>query len=112
MLFRSLPSACLNLIAARACIELYQSPRGLVDGDAAFQMISSMSLRIEAKIDQYNAGQLRFLDNSNEAIQHPTVNLTTIPGNYELVHNMIEIGGIPYAGHVPNVLNSAFIPEQ
>lgn len=108
----TLPSACLRLVATRACIELYQAPRGLVDGDSAFQMINSMKLQIDAKLDQYNAGQLRFLDNSNEAIQHPTTNNITIPGNYNFVKNMLEIGGIPYANAVPVALNSNYMPDS
>lgn len=105
----TLPSACLRLIAARACIELYQAPRGLVDGDSSFQMINSMALRVDTKIDKYNAGQLRFLDNSNEAIQHPTIENVTIPGNQAQVKYALDVGGVPYSGYPFSVENSNFV---
>lgn len=60
--FVTYPSIIFQLIAKRACIELYRSPRGLVDGDPAAAQLNSISLDIEAKIDLIMAGLLRLID--------------------------------------------------
>ena len=60
--FVNYPSVIFQLIAKRAGIELYTSPRGIVDGDAATAQLNAMSLQIEAQLDQILSGQLQLLD--------------------------------------------------
>ena len=58
----SYPAIVFKLIAKRAGIELYSSPRGLVDGDAATAQLNARSLEIEAQLDQILSGQLQIVD--------------------------------------------------
>lgn len=77
--FVALPDVLFQLIVKRAAIELYTSPRGLVDGDPQTAQIASISLEVESKLDQILAGQLVLLDISDELqpIQTPNVNNST-----------------------------------
>lgn len=80
--FVSLPAIVYQLIAQRACIELYQSPRGLVDGDPAVAQLNSISLLVESRIDQILAGILRVTDAPVQPEQVPTVeNAGRLPWN-------------------------------
>ena len=60
--FVSFPQIIFQLIAKRAGIELYASPRGLADGDAQTAQLNARSLEIESQIDQILSGQLQVID--------------------------------------------------
>ena len=72
--FVTYPSVIFQLIAKRAGIELYTSPRGIVDGDAATAQLNAISLEIEARLDQILSGQLQLLDAPVLPISGPGVN--------------------------------------
>lgn len=67
------PHIIFQLIAQRACIELYQSPRGLVDGDPANAGLNSISVQIESKLDQIIAGILQVIDAPVQPMSTPDV---------------------------------------
>jgi hypothetical protein len=71
--FVTFPSIVFQLIARRACIELYKSPRGLVDGDQAAAQLKSISIDIEAQIEQILAGQLPLIDAPSQPNNYPEV---------------------------------------
>ena len=72
--FTAYPAVIFELIAKRAGIELYNSPRTIVDGDSAVAQIGAMSLQIEATLDQILSGQLYLIDAPNQAIDNPAIN--------------------------------------
>ena len=67
-----LPALVKNLVTMRAGIELYQAPRGLIDGDPANAQINSINLKVESQIEQILAGQLYLIDAVNPS-NAPTV---------------------------------------
>lgn len=77
--FVTLPYVVFELIAKRGGIELYESPRGLVDGDPATRMLQQKSTQIEARIDQILSGQLQLLDlpSAQQPIAIPHVDNST-----------------------------------
>lgn len=92
--FVTFPSIIFNLIARRACIELYRSPRGLVDGDASVNQLNSMDTQIESQIDQILAGILKLVDAPVAPLTYPEVsNAGCLP--WMSTHNQRQWSGDP-----------------
>lgn len=72
--FVEFPSIVFQLIAKRAGIELYSSPRGLVDGDPATAQLNSLSLQVEVALDQIIAGVLPLIDAPVQPTVMPGIN--------------------------------------
>lgn len=88
----TLPAIVFELITDRAGIEVYRSPRGIVDGDPAFQMINSASLRIESYVEQLQTGAMDLTDIATPPTDTiAVVCADDIPGNREFVHAMLRI---------------------
>lgn len=92
--FSAYPAIVFSLIARRAGIELYASPRGFVDGDPATAAIRAQDLKVETQIDQILAGQLPLVDIPVE--QQPTAK----PG----INNSTAC--------IPRLLDGRYINEQ
>lgn len=60
--FTSVPVIVINLIVSRTGIELFKSPRGLVDGNDMTAQINSINLEVESQLDQILAGTLQLID--------------------------------------------------
>ena len=82
----SIPSIIFQLIAKRAGIELYSSPRGLTDGDPATAQLNAMSVEVEARLDQILSGQLQVFDAPQLPIDTPGINNSTAPFMYKRRH--------------------------
>ena len=91
----ALPSLVFNLVAMRGGIELYQHPRGLVDGDTANNAINSINLKVESQIDQILAGQLHLLDHEGPKQQIAVDNSTALP-NHDYRMSQLEGAPIPF----------------
>ena len=106
----TLPTRIFSLICRRAGMVLYMTPRGLVDGDAAFQQSNATMLRIDTEIEQLLSGQLKLTDGTVvEPRQDLSVDLCTIPGNKNQVDTMIAIGGLPWSSMTTD--DSAFYAQ-
>lgn len=77
----TLPAEVFSLIAKRAGIELYGTPRGLTDGADAQRQLAAMSIAIEAMLERILSGQMQMLDVTDETqpTQVPGCNITTAP---------------------------------
>ena len=93
--FVSLPAVIFELITKRAGIELYRSPRGLVDGDPATASLNSMSLEVESKLDQILSGLLQLLDAPVNPTNVPGVNNCTARFPLGMRYNQQQWDGTP-----------------
>jgi hypothetical protein len=83
--FVTIPKLIFSLIAKRAGLELYSSPRGLIDGDAATAQLNTLSVEVEARIDQILSGQLKIVDDPVPAVDYPGIN--NVGGSRNLMHH-------------------------
>lgn len=87
----TLPGLVFDTVVDKAGIELYKRPRGLVDGDPAFQMINSLALEVETRLEQMLSGILDLTDHPNPPIESIGANNDTIPYNHEYVHDLLRL---------------------
>ena len=68
------PELVFSIVVRQAGVNLYRTPRGLVDGDQAQAGMGSIKLEIDAQIIRIIAGQLPLIDATNTPISVPFVN--------------------------------------
>jgi len=97
-LWETLPEEVFSIIAKRAGIELYATPRGLKDGTEAAKMLATISIAIEAKLEQILTGQVTLLDlpDEQQPMTWPVANNSTASFIDEERYRRQQRTGEPY----------------